>query len=250
MLARSAMIFNRIGVICIAVVMAFECSAGRCQAEKVTQTIRQGGKTGNVPMLLAYIATIYHIPLVAEVVYSGERISVPAGSYTAQAMLDLASRAASVEWNLDDDVVHVFDTRLRDERWNYLNHRPPHFSVPNNVADLQLQIEDRINTAQAGLEDKAGGVEGGFHSGITARELVLIPLAPELLNGYTVQDILLKEAAAGGFYSIVVFPHLMKTKGSESDWNYVSLNWFWGSIKVPLQSDLAVETPTVRRAPK
>jgi hypothetical protein len=172
---------------------------------------------------LVEMARAGRVPLVAELVWPLPKIPMAEGIPANERTLNqLLSQAPEYEWKMEGKVLHFYNKKLRQARFNFLNLKFPRFTVPPNLADFKLWFPGR---ATGLLEGYTG--EGGATSGFGDTQFEKQPLDHVTLENVTGLEVLFHVAnETPTFYLVLVFPGSSPTKSDAEK----RVSWQWGSL--------------------
>jgi hypothetical protein len=192
------------------------------QSELGAEVVTCPQTTEDLANTLAKIAWLSHLPMVAEVAQPLPNIVVPEGLYVVKDLLEIVARQApGYQWDAEGRIVHFYNQRLRNAKYNFLGIKFQRFIMPPNVSELKLTFPTLENALLEGLPS-----DGYFISGFGDAALEKARLAPATLTDVTGREVLLRTAKESPtFFTIIVFPNSDPTKKQmELDMNR---NWFW-----------------------
>jgi hypothetical protein len=180
--------------------------------------------SGNLAQVLAFVATEFKVPLIAELVQPLPRkLSIKAGKSSArQELAKLVAVAKQYSFRDVDGVANVYSIDLRRERRSLLNLRFQTFDMPPNVGALQLTLPARLKDLADNRKTGAGFATSGFAT------LEKKSLHPERLTDISGSELLIKAAKERTFYSIIVCPTAHPPTDAEIRSTFD--NWFWGGL--------------------
>jgi hypothetical protein len=214
----------------VALLFVVNCSSAFAQSDLLSQTIAHASLWGDLANVLAQVAHSGRIPMVAELAQPLPDIKVPGGSHTGRHLLDLIARQApGYTWELKGPVVHFYNRRLSQAKFNFLNPQFRQFSMPRNVSELKLWFP----TLEVGLlngRDTSGAAISSFPN----PELEKSRLRPEGLIKVTGREILIRAATeCPTFFTVIVFPGAVPKTAKEVE--QTNLNWYWWSFNEELR---------------
>jgi len=183
-----------------------------------------GSATVGLTDFVGFIATAYKVPLLVETIRPAPDVAVPAGTYTARQLLDIAVRQLpGYEWKGEHGVAHLYQTELAASKGNLLNVEIHRYSFPNNVADFDYGFRPCVYSIVKGY-----GCAGGAYSGFKSIELQK-EILPEFesFKEVTARAVLLRALQANGhFYVLIVFESTHPQLASD----FPFLNWYTRSL--------------------
>lgn len=216
--------------ILIAVVMFFMTNLASASQEPPL-LIQQQGFSGSLPEALRYIATTFHLPLVAECYDIAKvRITLPAGPLESNAALAQVVRMGQLRLQRRGNLSYVFDSALVHDKHNLLNHEFPSFNVPRD-ADMFLAI--LISRVHNDATKKPGDPSiGGFVLSFPPNAALKDKLQEETLKNISARNLLLKEAASLSFWVVVSYPYPPLKKQTKESANQFPIegHWVWGDV--------------------
>jgi hypothetical protein len=200
--------------------------------------VRHEAISADLSNALARVASIYRLPIIAELAQPLPKIRLAEGTDDPKLLLqEMARQAPGYDWRASGRVILFYNKKLREAKFNFLNLRFPRFSMPANLSELKLifpELEGGLLQGYAG----AGVVVTGFGDALLAKDL----LQPATLQNVSGREILLRAATESPtFLTIVVFPNAEPTKKQvERD---IGRNWFWQALKEERPGPIYVEPP-------
>jgi hypothetical protein len=185
---------------------------------------------------LVQMARAAHVPITAELVWTLPEIPTAEGiPLTPERLNELVEKSPGYEWKMEGKVVHFYNKKLRESRFNFLNFKIPRFTVPPDVSTLQLWFPGQ---AQGLLKEYAA--QGGATSGWGDPQLEKDKLRQVSLENVTPLDVLVHVAnESPTFYIAVAFPSIPATKNAAIKQTVV---WQWGSLNEKLHA-LGMQPP-------
>ncbi|HEY6338113.1 MAG TPA: hypothetical protein VIW68_06435 [Candidatus Sulfotelmatobacter sp.] len=203
------------------------CPSGNAQAVPFSEAVRCGSISADLANTLAQVAWLSHLPMVAELAQPLPRIEIAESTYIAKDLLqEIIRQAPLYQWEAEGKVIHFYNTKLKEAKFNFLNLQFPRFVTPSNLSELKLTFPTReyglLHEAYSG----GGIVITGFGDAMLEKDL----LRSVTLEKVTGREILLRVASESPtFFTVIVFPNADPTKQQmERD---INLNWFWQSLK-------------------
>lgn len=194
----------------------------------MNSVVNQPGFAGDVQSGIAYFAAEYHIPVVAECIYSTANVTVPRGSLSAFTALTNLLIGTPLQWEEVDNVIHIYDPRILAVPNNFLAYKFAWFKVPEGATQFRNTIVDRLGSEWY-IEPNSPHIISPIGGGIQSSDLDPGKCIPEVLTEVTARDLLIKEAAPAHFVTIMIYPET-KQLVSKATWTFVAKNWFWRSI--------------------
>lgn len=216
----------RIHMFALMLVIAIYPVGHRQQVDSYNAVINCESISADLANTLARVAWLSHLPMVAELAQPLPKIEIVHGTYIVKELLqEIARQAPEYQWESEGKVIHFYNRKLKDAKFNFLSMTFPEFTMPRNVSELKLTFPQRENGLLQGF---SGG--GMLITGFGDANLEKDTLEPAMLKNVTGRDILLRAAnERPTFLSIVVFPNAEPTKEQmEKDMNR---NWFWQALK-------------------
>lgn len=194
-------------------------------------TVSENGFSGQVPSAIDWFATIYHIPVVAEVIYdSATRVAAPAGTMSASSALTNLLVSTPLVWEEVGNVIHIYDPRVVSAE-SFLDHKFQLFRVPEGATQFSYLLVQRLGNEWI-TGPNASSFMGIAGSEIDSSYLDPGKCKPEEMSNVTARELLFREAGAARFVTIVAYLDPKQLTG-QTAWRFVSKNWFWSSIDRP-----------------
>ncbi|HET7890438.1 MAG TPA: hypothetical protein VFL34_02895 [Candidatus Sulfotelmatobacter sp.] len=212
-------------------------SIGNCQVDPLKDVITVQSISSNLAEALAEVAWRSHLPLIAELAQPLPRIEIPEGTYVVKDLVQgIIRQSPAYRWESDGRAIHVYDTKLRGARFNFLNLKFERFIMPPNVSEFELTFP----TLESGRLQ--GMLGGSAISGFGDPSLQEYSLPPATLENLTGREILVRVAnESPTFLTVIVFPSENPTKRQmEQD---INQNWFWQSLRQKNLQPLYVRPP-------
>lgn len=190
---------------------------------------------------VGFIGNSFKIPLLVETTSPVPDLTIPAGSYNARQLLDVAVRQLrGYEWKDEGGVAHLYEPELVNSKGNLLNVRIHLFFFPKNVADFILYFRACIDSTIQGY-----GCLGSVLTGVKPSGLEKEPLPyAEMFEDETARAILLRALQANGrFYVLVAYESTHPKLSSD----FPFLNWFTQSLVPAEPSPMWIQHPQPSR---
>jgi hypothetical protein len=194
------------------------------QSSPTRKPAPQYGPPQDLANALAQMARASHVPLIAELAQPLPRIPTEEGKpLNADTLNQLVKQSPGYEWKMEGKVVHFYNKKLRQARFNFLNLKFPRFTIPPNLSQFQLWFPGRAIGLLQGYTGE-GGVSGGFGDPLLEKEA----LQRETLENVTALGVLIHVAnQSPTFYTVLAFPSAAPTKNEaekQVSWHFGSLN--------------------------
>ena len=214
----------------VALLFVINCSAANPQSDLLSQPMAHASVRGNLANVLAQVAHSGRIPMVAELAQPLPDIKVPGGSDAGRHLLDLiAHQAPGYTWELNGSVVHFYNRRSIQAKFNFLNFQFRQFSMPRNMAEFEYKFPNQIIWLMNGYDGLGGAFEGFYN-----KELEKNRLQPGGLIKITGRKILFRAATESPtFFTVIVFPSAAPKTAKEVE--QTTLNWSWWSFNEELR---------------
>jgi len=189
---------------------------------------------------VGFIGNSYKVPLLVEAVSPVPDLIVPAGTYSARQLLDIAVRQLhGYEWKSEGGVAHLYERGLVMSRGNLLNVKIHMFFFPKNVADFILYFRACIDSTIQGYR-----CSGVVITGIEPPGLKIEPLPyAEVFEHVTARAVLLRALQANGrFYVLIAYASTRPKLTSD----FPFLNWFTESLVPAKPSPMWIQRPKRR----
>lgn len=225
----------------VVLLFVVNCSPVNGQSDFLSQTITHASLSGDLANVVAQVAHSGRIPMIVELAQPLPQIKIPGGSHTGRHLLELiAQQAPGYTWEVKGTVVHFYNRRLSQAKFNFLNLKFRQFYMPRNVSELKYELP----TLVGGLLHGYDGLGGAF-SGFGNTELEKDRLQPAGLVSVTGREILFRAATESPtFFTVIVFPSAAPKTIKEAE--QTTLNWFWQSFNGQLQR-LYIQPPRADR---
>lgn len=193
------------------------------QAEAQQKTAQYGPVPADLANALVQMAHESQVPLVAELVWPLPHVHSADGTPVTKQTLDqLVEQAPDYEWSMEGRVLHFYNKKLRQARFNFLNCNFTRFTVPPNLSEFKLWFPTRA----IGLLEGFTG-DGAAISGFPEAQFQKQSLQPATLDNVSALRVLLDVAnEAPMFYTLLTFPSGAPTKEEAKG----KVNWQWGSL--------------------
>jgi hypothetical protein len=174
---------------------------------------------------VGFIATSYKVPMLAEVTCPQPDVTITAGTYTAQQLLDrTVSQLHGYRWKSENGVAHLYQSQLVKSRGNLLNVKLKKFYLPGNVTEF-------IEILRSCVANRAGGygcAAASPSTGCVACGLEKEPLPHlERFDEVTARAVLLRALQANGrFFVFIRFDTIHPKLNSDTQY----ANWFVQSL--------------------
>ena len=218
------------GAIVFFALVLFAISSTGAQV-KIGTTVNQPGFSGDVQSGIAYFAATFHIPVVAECIYSKTRVAIPAGAISPSTALTNLLAGTPLQWERVNQVVHIYDPRITSIQRNFLSYRFAWFKVPVGATQFRNTIMERLSNEWY-IDPHSPHVISPLGGGIQSSDLDPGKCIPEVLRDVTARELLIREAAPAQYVTIVIYPDV-KQLVRKATFNFVAKNWFWRSISRP-----------------
>jgi len=174
---------------------------------------------------VGFIAHSFKVPLLVETTSPVPDLTIPAGTFSARQLLDIAVRQLpAYEWKAEGGVAHLYDKQLVRSRGNILNVKINRYDFQNNVADFIFEFPACIHSATQGY----GGCMGSALEGIKTPGLDKEPLPYlEAFKDVSARAILLRALQANGHFYVLIAYESTRPKLT-SDFPF--RNWFTQSL--------------------
>lgn len=201
------------------------CSPVNGQSDFLSQAITHASLSGDLANIVARVAHSGRIPMIVELAQPLPKIKIPGGSHTRRHLLELiAQQVPGYAWEVKGTVVHFYNRRLSQAKFNFLNLKFRQFSMSRNVSDLQLWFPT-LEVALLNGRETSGAAISGFPNA----ELEKNRLQSEGLVNVTGREILFRAATESPtFFTVIVFPSAAPRTRKEAE--QTTLNWFWWSF--------------------
>jgi hypothetical protein len=196
--------------------------------QRLDTPLRIAGARLTLADLTGFLATSFKVPLLVETTNANPELRIPAGSFTARKLLDIAVRQLrGYSWKEEGGVAHLFQQELVGSKGNLLNVKIHRFWFQNNVAEFLYILRSCIHSTT-----QRYGCDGGVISDLPLPELLREPLPYlEPFKDVPARTILMRALQANGhFYVLIAFESTHPKLKSESPF----MQWFGYSL-VPNQ---------------
>src|SRR5690242_10241634 len=100
---------------------------------------------------VGFIGNSYKVPLLVETTSPVPDLTIPAGTFSARQLLDIAVRQLpGYEWEAENGVAHLYRTALVGWRGNLLNVHIHRFYFPKDVGNFVLKFPNCIHSTIQG----------------------------------------------------------------------------------------------------
>ncbi len=225
----------RLRTFLLAATILATCPRGGAQSLPLSDVVSFQPISSDLAETLAQAAWRAHLPMIAELAQPLPRIEVSEGTYVVKDLMQgIIRQAPEYKWESDGKIIHVYNTKLREARFNFLNLKFARFITPPNVSEFELTFP----TLENGLLQGTSG--GTAISGFGDPSLEKDRLQPAVLENVTGRQILSRVAnESPSFLTIIVFPNDNPTeKQMKRDMNR---NWFWQALGGQHSAHLQVE---------
>ncbi len=202
--------------------------------------ISQNGFRGNNADAIAYLASTFHVPLFAEVIYHNEEQTViPIGSMSMEEMLSRITRQAGEQWERQGNSIHIFNPSVVASKRNAFGVPLSTYKVGLLPSRFVFYTRVRVDSIGERSEDPT------LPNGIAVSGVLPVDLDSDgtrclamTFENKSARDIILAETVPARLASIVIFPENFDSE--KWHWASVEINWFWLSVDKPFQS-LAIQ---------
>lgn len=203
--------------IAIAVLM-LACSGAGCFAQ-----IASEGRHQDLVSALESVSIKYHVPVLAELTASyPEHIVAPENARSLKDALEqIARQATGYSWSIKNGIVLFNKSRLFQARGNFFNRSIPYFVIPDNVAELTLELKGAMLAKSGTAPVMSGAPEQALQSAKLNKGKVL--------ENMTGREILLEAAReSNNLFSVILFSTANPKSRQEAD--TALINWYVRSI--------------------
>jgi hypothetical protein len=186
---------------------------------------------------VGFIGNTFKVPLLVETTSPVPDLTIPAGTFSARQLLDLAVRQLpGYKWEVENDVAHLYRTALVGWRGNLLNTRIHRFYFPKDMGDFVLQFPNCIHSTIQGYDCLGGAITGIVPPGLDKEPLPYL----ESLKDVTARTILLRALQANGHFYVLIAYESTRPKLTSI---FPFLNWFTQSLVPAEPAPMWVQTP-------
>jgi hypothetical protein len=186
---------------------------------------------------VGFIATSFKVPLLVETPSPVPDLKIPAGSFSARQLLDIAvGQMRGFEWRDEAGVAHLYNRSIEQSAGNILNVRIHRFYFPHNVAEFLYFFRPCVHGTIQGYS-----CEGGAYSGFMPDDLKREPLPYlEAFKDVPARQVLLRALQANGrFYVLIAYEGTRPQLKSE----FAFRNWFSQSLVPAEPAPIWIERP-------
>jgi hypothetical protein len=209
-------------------------------AQRLDAPLKVGSASVKLSDFVGFIATIFKVPLLVETTSPVPDVTIPAGTFSARQLLDIAvHQMRGYKWQSESGVAHIFQPELASAIGNLLNVKVDRYYFPQTLADFDLEFRACIHTSLQGLGCLTSPITGVIPAWLSHERLPYL----EPFRNVTARTILLKALAANGhFYVLIAFEGRHPKRTSD----FPFLNWFTQSLVPDEPSAMRVQRPNGR----